>query len=145
MSDEWVLVPRNPTNAMIRAACSALADHNRPSEDYLTVKEKHAHRWRMMVDAAPQPPFRVVIAEERLPSSDAAGVGADTAVSPPDVSDRDDCPYCGNDMDHQVNCPTCDRARASDIDGYCNCGLHKDNQCAFCRSFHTLERKNDRF
>lgn len=61
MSEEWVLVPRNPTNAMIKAAVTALTDDNRPSPEYLTVKEKHTHRWMMMVDAAPPPPFRVVL------------------------------------------------------------------------------------
>lgn len=94
MSDEWVLVPRNPTNAMIRAACAALADSNRPSPDYLSVKEKHAHRWRMMVDAAPPPPFRVAITVTTQPKAVSPremveGWGANTPEMPCSVCKLD--------------------------------------------------------
>lgn len=57
MSDDLVLVPRTPTKRMLQAAVSAL-DKARERDGKLqdprpySPHEKHAIRWRAMVDAA---------------------------------------------------------------------------------------------
>jgi len=90
-STEWVLVPREPTSKMLKAAAKSLSDEHRPKDEYLSVKEKHAHRWRMMVDAAPSPPFRVVLAE------------------PPAMNHRDApfCELCGDKKEVGYGCENC--------------------------------------
>jgi hypothetical protein len=45
------VVPRSPTRRQLDAAASALTEKNRPKPDYLTNKEKNAHRYKRMVEA----------------------------------------------------------------------------------------------
>jgi hypothetical protein len=51
---EWVLVPRVPTRQMLRAAAKAMSPDRRPTTEWMSVSEKHAARYRAMIDAAPQ-------------------------------------------------------------------------------------------
>ena len=47
-----VVVPRDPSPAMIRAACRAMSPARRPTEQWVSVREKHTIRYRAMIDAA---------------------------------------------------------------------------------------------
>lgn len=49
--DGMVLVPRKPTKAMLRAAANALSPEKRPTKDWMSVSEKHAYRYEMMIKA----------------------------------------------------------------------------------------------
>ncbi len=46
---DYVLVPKEPTKAMLQAACDAL--WRRPTKDWVTNKEKHRIRYRAMIEA----------------------------------------------------------------------------------------------
>lgn len=48
----FALVPLEPTKAMIHAAAKCLSPDRRPTPEWLSVKEKHALRYRAMIDAA---------------------------------------------------------------------------------------------
>lgn len=46
-----VLVPRKPTKAMLRAAAKAMSPEKRPTKDWMSVSEKHAYRYEIMIKA----------------------------------------------------------------------------------------------
>ena len=48
----WVIVPREPTTAMLKAACASMSPGKRPTPDRVNVKEKHRIRYGAMIDAA---------------------------------------------------------------------------------------------
>jgi hypothetical protein len=43
---------REPSNKMLAAAAAAMSPTKRPTQDWVTVKEKHRIRYRAMIDAA---------------------------------------------------------------------------------------------
>ena len=47
-----VVVPRDPTNKMLDAAAKAMSPERRPTQRRISVKRKHAHRYRAMIQAA---------------------------------------------------------------------------------------------
>lgn len=48
---DMVLVPRKPTKAMLRAAEKAMSPGKRPTQDWMTNRQKHAYRYEMMIKA----------------------------------------------------------------------------------------------
>lgn len=50
-NNNLVLMPREPTEAMLKAAAKALSPAKRPTQEWMSVKEKHRYRYRMMVKA----------------------------------------------------------------------------------------------
>lgn len=48
----FVIVPRDPTNAMLKAACASMSPGKRPTPDRVSVKQKHRIRYGAMIDAA---------------------------------------------------------------------------------------------
>ena len=48
----WVIVPREPTKAMLKAACASMSPGKRPTSERVNVKEKHRIRYGAMSDAA---------------------------------------------------------------------------------------------
>jgi len=51
MADDLVLVPRKPTKAMLRAAAKSMSPGRRPTQQWLSVSQKHAVRYRAMINA----------------------------------------------------------------------------------------------
>jgi hypothetical protein len=51
---DYVVVPRQPTNAMLKAACASMSPKKRPAPEWVPVKEKHRIRYGAMIDAAPK-------------------------------------------------------------------------------------------
>ncbi len=50
--DTHAVVPREPTKKMIKAACKAMSPDCRPTQDWVSVNEKHKIRYRAMLEAA---------------------------------------------------------------------------------------------
>lgn len=48
----YVVVPEEPTKAMIKAACASMSPGKRPTPDWVPVAKKHQIRYRAMIDAA---------------------------------------------------------------------------------------------
>ena len=47
----YLVVPKEPTRPMIKAACKALSPKYRPTQDWVSVREKHKIRYRAMINA----------------------------------------------------------------------------------------------
>lgn len=48
----FVVVPREPTKAMLKAACASMSPGKRPTQEWVSVKYKHVIRYRAMIGAA---------------------------------------------------------------------------------------------
>ena len=48
---DHIIIPKEPTGAMLRAACAAMSPGKRPTQDWVPVKEKHKIRYRAMIGA----------------------------------------------------------------------------------------------
>lgn len=49
---DHIIIPKEPTRAMLKAACAALSRQNRPTHDWVAVKEKHKIRYYAMIKAS---------------------------------------------------------------------------------------------
>lgn len=49
---DHVIIPKEPTRAMLKAACAAMSPASRPTADWVSVKEKHKIRYYAMIRAA---------------------------------------------------------------------------------------------
>lgn len=52
----WAIVPKEPTRAMLSAAAAAMSPGKRPTEKWVSVRTKHAIRYRAMIAATPGGP-----------------------------------------------------------------------------------------
>jgi len=49
---DHIIIPKEPTRDMLKAACAAMSPHKRPTSDWVSVKEKHKIRYHAMVKAS---------------------------------------------------------------------------------------------
>lgn len=47
----YAVVPRDPTKAMLKAACASMSPGKRPTQDWVPVMEKHRIRYGAMIAA----------------------------------------------------------------------------------------------
>jgi hypothetical protein len=47
----YAIVPASPTNKMLQAAAKAMSPEKRPTQEWVSVKAKHAIRYKAMVEA----------------------------------------------------------------------------------------------
>lgn len=47
----YAVVPREPTKAMLKAACASMSPGKRPTNDWVSVMEKHRIRYGAMIAA----------------------------------------------------------------------------------------------
>lgn len=45
-----------PNNRMVKAACKAMSPEKRPTQDWVSVRDKHAYRFMAMIEASPLKP-----------------------------------------------------------------------------------------
>ena len=51
---DHIIIPKEPTGAMLKAAANAMNPSKRPTHDWVSVKEKHKIRYRAMIQASYQ-------------------------------------------------------------------------------------------
>jgi hypothetical protein len=51
---DHIIIPKEPTKAMLKAACAAMSPKGRPTPDWVSSKEKHKIRYYAMIRASYQ-------------------------------------------------------------------------------------------
>ena len=49
---DHIIIPKEPTRAMLKAACASMSPTQRPTQDWVSVKEKHKIRYYAMIRAS---------------------------------------------------------------------------------------------
>lgn len=49
---DHIIIPKEPTSAMLKAACASMSPKRRPTQDWVSSREKHKIRYYAMIRAA---------------------------------------------------------------------------------------------